>query len=418
MTLVDPDPGRGAWHTAAGMLAPITELHYTETPLLGLNLASLARYPAVAAELTEATGLPTGYQECGTVAVAWDGADLAALRDLHAFARTLGVEAELLSGRELRALEPAVAPGLPGALFAPGDHQVDPRLVHAALLAAGGRRRRAHWSARRAAVTTDGDRRHRRPARRRPPHRRRHGRARRRQLVGPRRRRAGRRRAPGAPGQGADAAPAAARGRRASRGSSAGRSRARRSTSSPGSTARSWSGRRSRRPASTPRPRAGAVYELLRDAQSLLPELGEAALVEVCTGFRPGSPDNAPVIGPRGVPGLVHASGHYRNGVLLAPVTADGVAALIVDGALPGGAAPVHPRPPHAGSADVNIRLNGAPREVADGISVGALLRAETGSARGSAVVVDGEVVPRSSWDAVTVRDGQSVEIVTAVQGG
>lgn len=66
----------------------------------------------------------------------------------------------------------------------------------------------------------------------------------------------------------------------------------------------------------------------------------------------------------------------------------------------------------------MNIRLNGAAREVADGISVGALLLAETGSARGSAVVLDGEVVPRSSWDTVTVQAGQSVEIVTAVQGG
>jgi glycine oxidase len=83
------------------------------------------------------------------------------------------------------------------------------------------------------------------------------------------------------------------------------------------------------------RPRAGAVYELLRDAQSLLPELGEAVLAEVCTGLRPGSPDNAPVVGPGAVRGLVHASGHHRNGILLTPVTADGIAALIADGGLP-----------------------------------------------------------------------------------
>jgi glycine oxidase len=82
-------------------------------------------------------------------------------------------------------------------------------------------------------------------------------------------------------------------------------------------------------------PRAGAVYELLRDAQSVLPELGEAVLEEVCTGLRPGSPDNAPIVGPAGVDGLIHATGHHRNGILLTPVTADGVAALIVDGALP-----------------------------------------------------------------------------------
>jgi glycine oxidase len=91
------------------------------------------------------------------------------------------------------------------------------------------------------------------------------------------------------------------------------------------------------------RPRAGAVYELLRDAQSLLPELGEAVLEEVCTGLRPGSPDNAPLIGESGTDGLVLATGHYRNGVLLAPVTADAVAGLIVDGRLPDAVAPFVP---------------------------------------------------------------------------
>jgi glycine oxidase len=82
-------------------------------------------------------------------------------------------------------------------------------------------------------------------------------------------------------------------------------------------------------------PRAGAVYELLRDAQSLLPAVSEAELVEVSTGLRPGSPDNAPLIGKARTEGLVIATGHYRNGVLLTPITADGVAALLTDGALP-----------------------------------------------------------------------------------
>ena len=62
VALIDPDLSRGAWRTAAGMLAPITELHYTESALLRLNLDSLARYPSYVAELTSATGLPTGYQ--------------------------------------------------------------------------------------------------------------------------------------------------------------------------------------------------------------------------------------------------------------------------------------------------------------------------------------------------------------------
>jgi glycine oxidase len=82
-------------------------------------------------------------------------------------------------------------------------------------------------------------------------------------------------------------------------------------------------------------PRAGAVYELLRDAQTIVPELSEAVLEELSTGLRPGSPDNAPIVGPTAIDGLVAASGHYRNGILLTPVTADGVASLISDGMLP-----------------------------------------------------------------------------------
>jgi glycine oxidase len=91
------------------------------------------------------------------------------------------------------------------------------------------------------------------------------------------------------------------------------------------------------------RPRAGAVYELLRDAQTVLPELGEAELEELCTGFRPGSPDNAPIIGPTALPGLFHATGHYRNGILLTPITADAVAGLLTDGRLPDALAPFLP---------------------------------------------------------------------------
>src|SRR5437764_911023 len=104
VTVVDPSPQRGAWHTAAGMLAPTTELHYTETPLLQLNLASLARYPAFVEELVAATGEDVGYRQCGALAVAWDGADLAALHDLQIFATGLGIDAELLTGREVRKL--------------------------------------------------------------------------------------------------------------------------------------------------------------------------------------------------------------------------------------------------------------------------------------------------------------------------
>ncbi len=82
------------------------------------------------------TGLAVGYRRTGTVSVGWDAADLAALRDLHAFGETLGLSTEMLTSQELRRLEPALAPGLPGGLLANDDHQVDSRALHAALLTA------------------------------------------------------------------------------------------------------------------------------------------------------------------------------------------------------------------------------------------------------------------------------------------
>jgi glycine oxidase len=352
VTLIDPDPQRGAWHTAAGMLAPVTELHYTETPLLRLNADSLARYPAFVDELTELTGLPTGFRACGTVSAAWDSADLAALHDMHAFLTSLGMRAQLLTGRELRTLEPALASGLPGGLLAPGDHQVDPRLLHAALLAAAsqagvrlvtdlaglqvqgagddvqgagddvqsaangarvvgavladGTRLSAAttvlaagaWSATVAGLTTASA-----------------------PLVRPVKGQTLRLRLP-----------AASTMRQVVRGSVKGSA----IYVVPRGNGQLVVGASSEEAGFDVTPRAGAVYELLRDAQSLLPELSEATLEEVCTGLRPGTPDNAPVLGPSQLAGLILATGHYRNGILLAPVTADGIAELVTTGHLPG----------------------------------------------------------------------------------
>ncbi len=341
VTLVDPEPSRGAWHTAAGMLAPITELQYTETPLLRLGLDSLARYPDFVAEVTAESGRPVGFRECGAVLAAWDGADLAALRDLHAFAARLGVAAQLLTGRELRELEPALAPGLPGALHAPGDHQVDPRLLHAALLDAG-RRHGVHLVESTGSVLVERDRvRGVRladdtvlaashvvlaagcwsglvdglPPDAVPP-------------VRPVKGQTLRLRLPGRPRIG-----------RIVRGWVKGTP----IYLVPRAGGELVVGASVEEHGFDQEPRAGAVYELLRDAQSLVPELGEAVLVEVSTGLRPGSPDNAPMIGPAAIDGLVLATGHYRNGILLAPVTADSVAALIADGHWPDELAPFAP---------------------------------------------------------------------------
>ena len=353
VTVVDPAPGSGASWTAAGMLAPVTELHYGEQPLLQLNLASAARYPAFAAELVEATGAAIGYRRTGTVVAAWDGADLAALRDLAAFAASLGQTVQSLTGRDMRGLIPGIAPGLPGGLLAEDDHQVDNRLLHGALLAAvtGSRgvvvpevvARIDIADGRVRGVTTAGGtvrsagtvvlcagahsgRIGGLPSAARP-------------RVHPVKGQTLRLRLP------VDALPP-----RILRGSVKGSPvylvpRAPRSApAEPGRAPAASSvgelvvGASSEEAGFDCTPRAGAVYELLRDAQSLLPAVSQAELVEVSTALRPGSPDNAPIIGPAGPggpEGLIIATGHYRNGILLTPITGDGVSALIADGALP-----------------------------------------------------------------------------------
>src|SRR5215813_3961980 len=96
VSVVDPAPGAGASHTAAGMLAPVTELHYEGRELLALNLESARRYPAFVAELEESASLDAGYRPCGTVQAAWDAADLAELRALQGFQQSLGVRSQLL----------------------------------------------------------------------------------------------------------------------------------------------------------------------------------------------------------------------------------------------------------------------------------------------------------------------------------
>jgi glycine oxidase len=322
VTVVDPAPGYGATRAAAGMLAPVTELHYGEERLLRLNLASARRYPDFVAELEAATGADVGYRRAGTVVAAWDVADLAALRDLVGLHASLGLTSQLLTARELRALEPAITPGLPGGLFAADDHAVDARRLHAALLDASAakgvcvERQRAVSVGGGTVTLADGtlltaD-----------------------TVVV----------TAGVYSAGLDGLPPAAiAGLRPVKGQTL-RLRSARPVLDhvlrgsvrgvpvylvPRADGELVVGASSEEAGYDDRPRAGAVYDLMRDAQLLLPAVLEMELVEVCTGLRPATPDNAPIIGTV-APGLVVATGHYRNGVLLAPITADAVADLVL----------------------------------------------------------------------------------------
>lgn len=342
--VVDPEPGGGAAQVAAGMLAAVTELHYGEQTLLGLNLASARRYPDFAAELTELTGHDLGYRRCGTLAVALDADDRAHLRELHTLQRQSGLESEWLSGRECRRLEPMLAPGVRGGLRVDGDHQIDPRRLTRALLAACERAGVAFhraWAERlrvvrdRAAgiTTTDGDeldaaqvvlaagslsgRLEGVPEAVLPPVRPVKGQVLR--LTVPSR-----------------YAPFLSRTVRAVvRGSQV--------YLVPRENGELVIGATSEELGWDTTVTAGGVYELLRDAHELVPGITELPLTETRAGLRPGSPDNAPLLGPTQLPGLLLATGHYRNGVLLTPVTGDAMAHVLTTGELPEVARPFTP---------------------------------------------------------------------------
>src|SRR5579875_411585 len=80
---------------------------------------------------------------------------------------------------------------------------------------------------------------------------------------------------------------------------------------------------------------AGGLLTLIEGAWRAVPAIEELPVIETWVGFRPGSRDDAPILGPSGIDGLVVATGHHRNGILLTPVTAAAVSAYVLTGRLP-----------------------------------------------------------------------------------
>jgi glycine oxidase len=332
VVVVDRDPlpsAGGASHVAAGMLAPVAEAEFGERALLALGLDSARRWPAFAAELADVAGIDVGYRETGTLVVARDAAEAAWLDRELAFRARVGLRAERLLPGAARALEPALAPALRAAMDVPDDRAADPRRLLAALHAA-------------------------------------------------------------ATGAGAEVRAGVAAELRVADGRAAGLALADGTTVAAEQTvvaAGAWSGALAGVPAAARVPvrplkgqimrlhdpahdaatpllartlryetgylvprgdgryvlgatmeergfdrtvTAGGAHDLVRDAAELVPGVLELVIDDFLAGFRPSTPDNAPVLGPHpALPGLVYATGHHRNGILLAPVTADLVAATL-----------------------------------------------------------------------------------------
>ncbi len=310
----------GATHAAAGMLAPVSEAHVAERALLALGLASAARYAGFVEQLGLESPLDAGFLPCGTLRVARDRDEAEALDRERAVREQLGLPVERLLPTAARRREPALAPTIRLALEFADDHAVDPRALSVALAdaftrAGGELRTRADVRA----LATDGDRvtgvalggeetvaadqvvvatgawteqLEGLPAGARVP-------------VRPVKGQILRLRDPAGPGL-----------------------LTRVLRMDPGYLVPRGDGRYVLGATMEERGydtdvTAGGVFELLRDATELLPGLSELVLEELEAGLRPGTPDNAPALGPGALRGLHWAAGHHRNGILLAPITAD-----------------------------------------------------------------------------------------------
>ena len=335
--------GRGASWAAGGMLGPIAEAHIDELDLLKLSNQSLERYPEWVDELETETEMPIGYRAEGTLIIAIEPDDTYQLRHAYTLYQDLGLNVEWLSGQEARKIEGALSPYVTAAIRCETDHQVDNRLMvqalHHAYLSRGGVLHQ-NSTVERIVIengsaigvqTQDGF-------------------------------------------QGADVCILAAG---------------------------CWSAQISGLPdtiippvrpvkgqmlalqmregimiknvirtvkARYPMPVylvprtdgrlvvgatteelgfdtdliVGGIYELLHGAFEAVPGIYKLPLIETWTGLRPGSSDNAPILGKTPVENLIYATGHYRNGILLTPVTAYEISKLVLTGEASETIAPFH----------------------------------------------------------------------------
>lgn len=319
------EAGRGTSWQAAGMLAPDAEIGFEELDLYALSRESLRRWPAFAEELEAASGRNVDLRTEGTFVVADDPDSAERLRRLYDFQKEQGLEVEWLSPEQALEREPFLAPRLAAAVFAPGDHQVDNRRLVEALRTAfeeaGGTLREdtpiraVTPSSDRPVVTTE----------------------------------------EGERVEGQAVVVAAGTGARAIEGLEevpavrpvkgqmielkAARPfalehvvRGPDAYLAPKSDGRLLVGATSEERGFDRRVTAGGLFELLEGAREVVPGVDELEVTDTWAGLRPAARDNAPLLGPSGLPGVVLATGHYRHGVLLTPVTAEEIARLVLTG--------------------------------------------------------------------------------------
>ena len=326
--------GRAASWAAAGMLAPLAEAHTEEPELLKLGCQSLALYPQWVQELEADAEMSIGYRVEGTLIVGLEPDDTHQLRHLYTSQQDLGIPAvEWLTGREAREIEPALSPRVTAAIRCESDHQVDNRLMVKAL----GRAYQRYGgvlcesiTVERIAIENEG-------------------------VTGVQTQESF---------QVADVIILAAgcwsaqieglpdailppvrpvKGQMLALQMEDGITvknvirtvRARYPTSVylvPRTDGRLIVGATSEEMGFDTRLTAGGIFELLRGAWEAVPGIYELPLLETWTGLRPGSRDNAPILGETPIENLIYATGHYRNGILLTPITAYEISKLILTG--------------------------------------------------------------------------------------
>jgi glycine oxidase len=340
--------GRGASWAAAGMLAAAVETEPGEEALLPLALESQRLWPDFASELEAASGLSVEYRREGTVVVALNRDDAAQLRHSYEFQKGLGLDLHWLTAAQARQREPHLKPGIAAAVWSPRDHQVENRRLGRALAAAARNagaeiveqcpvREIAIQNGRATGVVTDrgadaadvvvlaagawsrdidGI-----PPAHRPPVRPIKG-----QMMAL---------------QMDPAAPLLRHVLWLPRGYLV-----------PRLDGRLVIGGTVEERGFDDRLTAGGLLALLDGAWRAVPSIEELPIAEIWVGFRPGSRDDAPMLGPSGIDRRGVATGHHRNGILLTPVSAAVVSRCILGGQLPEMALPFSPE-----------RFAGAPRE-------------------------------------------------------